>query len=125
MRQGWRWLGLPTPTDGGQALPPHDRWQDGEPCGDGPGTDLQRCHPQQAFSGQALLDFGDGRDPTPHEAHAKRHHHGPREEPLPHPEHPLRLPRSAPLQLAGSEEGGTEQVWQTWFSLFHRGQWAL
>jgi hypothetical protein len=38
---------------------------------------------------------------------------------------PLRLPRSAPLQLAWSEDGWTEQVCQTLFYLFHRWQGDL
>src|SRR4029450_12785860 len=52
--------------------------------------------------------------------HDNRHHHGQREEPLPHPDDPLRLPGIAPLQLAWSQQGRTEQVRQTLFHLFHR-----
>src|SRR5215510_4998274 len=115
---------LPHP-DFGKELPYHDCWQDVESFGDGLGTDLQRGHPQQAFSGQDFLYFGDGWDPTPHEAHDNRHHHGQREEPLPHTDDPLRLPRIAPLQLAWSEDGWTEQVCQTLFYLCHRWQWDL
>jgi hypothetical protein len=40
----WR-LGLHSCTDLGTELTPHRHWQYITPCGDGLGTDPQRCHP--------------------------------------------------------------------------------
>ena len=113
----WAWRRVP---DLGTQLAHHHRWHHIEPFRDGLGADRERGLPQQPFARQHALHLGHGGDPPPHQTDNDRHQHGQRQEPLPHANHPLRLPGIVALQLARGQQRRTEHVEEPLFDVFDR-----
>ena len=118
-------MGLQPRANCRQELPQHRRWQHIQPFDERLGTDLQRRDPQQTFTSQEILSFGDRRHPPPHQAHRDSDDDGQRQEPLAHTDEPFGLPGIAPLQLARGQQRRTEHVQQPLFHVFHRRQGDL
>ena len=122
VRQGrWR-MGVPPCADRRQERPHHGGRQHGQPGGARLGTALQRRDAQPALAGQDRLHLGEGRHPPPHQAHQDGHDDGPRQQPLPHADEPLRLLWIVPVQLARGPQRWREPSQPPRGHLCHRRQ---